>query len=465
MAEDRSEGTSLSDRARSRRQRWMVWLCGLLLLLLLAGGLYCGLWWRGHGAFAERLRAIQATGCPVTVEQLDKWYQWPESGANAATLVLEAAAAYVAPPDSNASDVLQSVAQGRAAGRAEPLPDSVRVLVAEHLRANAKALGLVREAAAIKDSRYPMDVTAGVAMRLWYLGDVVNKANLLPCWEAILSAEDGDPNGAAQAVLTSLGIARSLAPEPMLLCQANRLTCQKIALMTLERVLSRTTGLSDAQLLALSEAVAGTHEPEGWTRALIGQRCLVIGLYEQPGLVEGSPRNSSWRRTVIDVYRRSQLPKDSDIVCLDLMDRLMQVRQLPLEKRMAAAKAAGIAQDARPKSDFIIHEWMPSPVAVVRWELIEIARRRTACGALAVERFRLARGFSPQTLDELVPQFLPEVPQDPFDGMPLRYKHLPRGYVIYSVGPDGLDDGGKERPPSRKGSPDTLYDIPFTVER
>jgi hypothetical protein len=46
------------------------------------------------------------------------------------------------------------------------------------------------------------------------------------------------------------------------------------------------------------------------------------------------------------------------------------------------------------------------------------------------------------------------LPLDPFDGQPLRYKKLPKGYVVYSNGEDGKDDGGDEK-----------KDITFTVER
>jgi hypothetical protein len=32
---------------------------------------------------------------------------------------------------------------------------------------------------------------------------------------------------------------------------------------------------------------------------------------------------------------------------------------------------------------------------------------------------------------------------DPFDGQPLRYRNQGTGYVLYSIGPDLKDDGGK----------------------
>jgi len=61
-----------------------------------------------------------------------------------------------------------------------------------------------------------------------------------------------------------------------------------------------------------------------------------------------------------------------------------------------------------------------------------------------VERFRQTNQNLPETLQALVPAFLPSIPQDPFDGKPLRFKKLSAGYVIYSVGPEKIDNGGKD---------------------
>jgi type II secretory pathway pseudopilin PulG len=92
------------------------------------------------------------------------------------------------------------------------------------------------------------------------------------------------------------------------------------------------------------------------------------------------------------------------------------------------------------------------------------AKIRAAQAALAVERYRLANDKLPTQLSDLVPGFLPAVPSDPFDGKPLRYKTLAKGYVVYSVGDDREDNGGAE-----KDSKGVSYvpgtDITFTVER
>jgi hypothetical protein len=80
---------------------------------------------------------------------------------------------------------------------------------------------------------------------------------------------------------------------------------------------------------------------------------------------------------------------------------------------------------------------------------------------LAVERFRLATGQFPRHLQQLAPAFLPQIPTDPFDGAPLRYRLLDNGYVVYSIGADLKDDNGAER----SGRASSRYDVTFAVER
>src|SRR5204863_6765029 len=68
----------------------------------------------------------------------------------------------------------------------------------------------------------------------------------------------------------------------------------------------------------------------------------------------------------------------------------------------------------------------------------------TATVAVAAERYRRAKKAWPETIDALVQAgYLKQVPRDPFDGAPLRLKRQPDSLIVYSVGPDGKDDGGK----------------------
>lgn len=63
---------------------------------------------------------------------------------------------------------------------------------------------------------------------------------------------------------------------------------------------------------------------------------------------------------------------------------------------------------------------------------------------LALRAYKVEHGGYPATLDALVPAYLAKVPNDPFAlSGPLRYRQQGSRYVLYSVGPDGKDDGGR----------------------
>ncbi|HAH06895.1 MAG TPA: hypothetical protein DCM05_10280 [Elusimicrobia bacterium] len=63
--------------------------------------------------------------------------------------------------------------------------------------------------------------------------------------------------------------------------------------------------------------------------------------------------------------------------------------------------------------------------------------------ALAVKLYQRGRRRLPDRLSQLVPAFLPAVPQDPFNRFaPLSYVAAGRSYAIYSFGPDGMDGKG-----------------------
>jgi hypothetical protein len=66
---------------------------------------------------------------------------------------------------------------------------------------------------------------------------------------------------------------------------------------------------------------------------------------------------------------------------------------------------------------------------------------RVAC---ALERYRLAHGQYPETLDALAPQFIGKLPHDIINGQPLHYRRTEDGnFVLYSVGLNEKDDGGE----------------------
>ena len=65
--------------------------------------------------------------------------------------------------------------------------------------------------------------------------------------------------------------------------------------------------------------------------------------------------------------------------------------------------------------------------------------------AFALAEYRAAHGSYPAKLADLVPKYVAVVPKDIFSGRALHYKPQADGYLLYSVGPNGKDDGGRNQ--------------------
>jgi hypothetical protein len=62
---------------------------------------------------------------------------------------------------------------------------------------------------------------------------------------------------------------------------------------------------------------------------------------------------------------------------------------------------------------------------------------------LALRAYLSDQGALPAKLDDLSPQYLDRIPADRYSGRPLVYRRAEEGFVLYSAGKDGRDDGGK----------------------
>ncbi len=78
--------------------------------------------------------------------------------------------------------------------------------------------------------------------------------------------------------------------------------------------------------------------------------------------------------------------------------------------------------------------------------------------AIALSVYRHEHNRYPHQLSELVPDYLTRLPLDPFTDEPLRYRlEAENGYVLYSVGENGIDDGGVEPDPNTNQDNDLLF--------
>ncbi|MDO8682620.1 MAG: hypothetical protein Q7N50_03975 [Armatimonadota bacterium] len=87
---------------------------------------------------------------------------------------------------------------------------------------------------------------------------------------------------------------------------------------------------------------------------------------------------------------------------------------------------------------------------------------------LALHAYHLEHGRYPAALAELTSSYLKKIPNDPFAlKKPLKYKQVGAKYVLYSIGPDAKDNGGKpiydKSQAPGPGAPPSQQQRPYTM--
>jgi len=94
----------------------------------------------------------------------------------------------------------------------------------------------------------------------------------------------------------------------------------------------------------------------------------------------------------------------------------------------------------RPIPRILVGMFLPAlETTISRATRCEVDLRATAV-VCALTGYGRVHGEPPERLEQLVPDFLPNLPLDPFDGKPLRYRREGAEWVIWSVGSDMKDD-------------------------
>jgi len=432
------------------RKSWKRRIAYLLIVLLVAA-VAAFVFWRRHlkSEFQARLDELKAAGYPVTCKELDAWYSIPAGAENAAYPILDAAGYYMDLTDANRR-LMPIAGRAELPPRTEPLVDETMAVISQFLAENAAALDFLQEAAEIQHCRYPVDFTAGFNTLLPHLSDVRNLARLA-ILEAVFYGERNQPELAVPSIKCAFSVAGSLEKEPLLISQLVRLGSQRYAVNGLERVMNRTT-LTDRQLFDLACQTAGAQSEDAMSRALAGELCQGVDVFQNPRMQYGFFRAISSQtppKPLLAAYRAAGLADSDAVIYVDMMREYIRLAEPPLNQRHERMRA--IDQDPRygniSRFHILARALMPALARVGELDLMAIAHLRTAQAAIAIERYRLAAGVLPVSLADLVPEYLEAVPEDPFDGKALRYRKLEPGFVLYSIGPDHTDDGGKENPP------------------
>ncbi len=456
----------MNDRIIAPKKRRKIKFSHVLIALLLAG-VAAFAYFRLSTKFKLRagIDAIRAAGYPVTCVELDQWYNIPPDAENAA-YTIEDAFSFYKDWDKEKSKSLPVVGRAKLPPRTEALSAEMKALITEYIADNNEAIELLHAGAAVEHCRYPIDLSAGFATLVPNLSEMRRCVRLLEL-EAVLHAENGDGRSATRSAISGFGIARSLAREPVMISQLVRAGCQTSAISAVEQVINRTE-LTDEQLVELIEHVRNSERSSDIFRAFVGERCTGISFFRVPESVGLNVLGGSGPllRPLLALYKAAGLADADAVIYLDLMDGYLKAARLPLHERREAVEAVEAKLQSTSQAHILLHTIMPALSRVTTIEMRAIARLRTAQVALALRRYHMSADKLPDKLADLVPAYLESVPKDPFDGNDLRYKKLVVGFVVYSIGEDLSDDGGKERPPRRtRGQKPPNWDVTFIVER
>lgn len=242
----------------------------------------------------------------------------------------------------------------------------------------------------------------------------------------------GDTSRVIDDLRLQATLGQYIADEPFLLPQLVRLSTVEAAVRNLERVLG-VCALTEEQLAAAAKLFGN----------LDGRDLIETGMRaERALLIEGG---RTYRQRSL-AWPRRYMPGLLGIMCqnqalaLDHMNEMVRASSQP--DPLSALRAVEKSRKQPIAIPMIPTFGAPALDSVGSSAMRYKAAHACVLAAIAAERYRLAKGEYPQTLDSLVPQFLESVPLDPFTRKPVLIAHQLDRVCIYSVGEDYTDNHG-----------------------
>jgi hypothetical protein len=429
-----------------------------LVVVLVLAALYATYRYTLYRMVESKLDEIRRQGYPVTVAELDKWYPQPPRGENAADVYTQAFQHFV---ELKSDTNLPVVGYAKLPKRGDPTSDEMRRAIADYLERNAQALSLLHSAEKMRRGRYNTDPLSVNAALFSEMRQAVRLLQL----EAIFHAESLEPVQATDSIMSAIGVAESLANEPGTIALLVRRGCIGMAFWGLERSLNWDS-LTSAQVEQLATRFSEAEDLEAASRALAVEWASTENLFSASigdrfiALTSFPPSADRVRLDKLLLYEYGGWKELDHLRALEVIRTYVAAAKLPLPERLDAANTLNARAEHFP--DLFLRSRQIGSIlpSVVVHDAECIAYVRLSLAALAVEKYRIATGLLPEKIPDLKSSEI-HVELDPFDGQPLRYKKLTKGYVVYSVGGDRKDDGGAE--PGPCFGPGT--DITFTVER
>jgi len=429
---------------------------GFLLVALFALRLWWG--WEANRRLQAEIDRIVAAGEPIYPEDFDPKEDIPDE-QNAARLLLKADETFnfAQVP----SELFEKIVGKEALIRKQI--NEVRTLI----EGNAEVFRLARRARNLPAADWGTRMRTPVANVLLPALSGQRRLSKLLSVAASYHHIAGNDGEAVEILRDALEHSERLTQHPTLIGELTALACSGLAVATIEEILpslgiSPDEGHSGVGIGASRLQVRGLIDQflderkirEGMRRAMLGERMYQVDIHKE--LVRGSTTMSAMfgrgggpQLSVFDfAWRRALGPA----LTLDVVGAMREITPLveaagansffdvPAE-RNDFARQYGLQSLFHPFRSFLL----PSFERVFEIYFQALAKRRLAGTALAIRLYEVDHGHRPETLAELVPEYLPQIPNDPFakHGPALCYLPHAAHPLVYSIGANGLDEEGK----------------------
>lgn len=259
---------------------------------------------------------------------------------------------------------------------------------------------------------------------------------------------------ALEDVQLLLHLGDALQQEPLLIEQLVGIAITAITLQPIYEGLAQHRW-NDAQLAELESALAAKDYLADYERAMRGELVFAIDTLENRRITREYKtvvtRND---QTEVETISLRLVPSayfyQSELAIARLNEEclrpLVDVTNRLVSPTAVRQADAAVRAQMNHYSPYKIEALMMFPAiskAVTKFAYIQTAvdLARVAC---ALERFHLAHGNYPESLEALTPQFIASLPHDIINGRPLLYRRTDDGnFILYSVGWNEKDDGGQ----------------------
>jgi hypothetical protein len=309
--------------------------------------------------------------------------------------------------------------------------------------------------------------TDGVGTVLPHLNDL-GDVGMLVFLEGAHAALTGDPKKAIQAAITCAHLGRSIGDEPFHISQLRRQYAFYEATKLVELTLALHPTVPDELLAEFQQLLAEEYPIPKMASIMRADRANLHQLYDNLRTGKDTIRAMVTRwglRVPSGIPVQSVLfalqERGEHTAILKYSTDLIEICKHPEQEWLSRVKAQP-GPASRGSVVFKVLQGLGFGERIITAHLQSQARLRTARVAIACERYRMKTGDWPKTLAEIPKELLPAVPNDPFDGKPVKYKLGDGVAIVYSVGEDETDHGGNLSK-ILYPQPGSLHDIGFQL--